>query len=105
MTTRRAAACCGVGSPSGYAVADRKQGDRAGQSRGPTWWGCDFGAECCVPFNVAGIPYTGRSRFAGPSSNASGRPRTAGMRPSAIADSRRHSGIKVNHLKDDEANA
>ena len=58
MTTRRTATCCGVGLPSGYAVANRKRG-----------------------------------------------PRTAGMRPSVIADSRRHGGNKVNHLKDDEANA
>jgi hypothetical protein len=77
MTTRRAATRCGVGPLSGYAAANSKQG-----------------------------------------------PRTAGMRSSAIAegslrssveptgpllaradDSRRQNGIKVNHLKDEEANA
>ncbi len=63
-----------------------EQGDRAGQSRGPTSWGCDSEAGCCAPFNVAGIPYAGRSRFAGPSSNAPGRPHFVGMRPSARAE-------------------
>ena len=67
----------------------RKQGDRVRQSRGPTKWGCGPEAGCSAPINVAGIPYTGRSRFAGPSSYASGRPRLAGMRPSAIAVSLR----------------
>lgn len=51
-----------------------EQGDRTGQSRGPTWWGCDPEAGCCAPFNVADIPYSGRSRFAVPSSDASGCP-------------------------------
>jgi hypothetical protein len=73
----------------------RKQGDRVGQSRGPTWWGCDSGAGCCAPFNVAGIPYSGRSRFAGPSSSASGRPHPVGMRPSASAASLRHAARKI----------
>jgi hypothetical protein len=63
-----------------------KQGDRVRQSRGPTKWGCDPEAGCSAPINVAGIPYTGRSRYAGPSSYASGRPRPAGMRPSARAE-------------------
>ena len=82
----------------------RKQGDRVGQSRGPTWWGCDSGAGCCAPFNVAGIPYPGRSRFAGPSSNASGRPLTEGMRPSASASSLRHAVCGIpNHVKEEAA--
>jgi hypothetical protein len=68
----------------------RKQGDLVGQSMVPTRWGCDSGAGCCAPLNVTGIPYTGRSRFAGPSANVSGRPHFVGMRPSATAASLRH---------------
>ena len=81
-----------------------KQGDRAGRSRGPTRWGCDPGAGCYAPFNVAGIPYSGRSRFAGPSTDVSGRPLTEGMRPSAIAARLRDVARKIpNHVKEEYA--
>ena len=77
----------------------RKQGDRVGQSRGPTWWGCDSGAGCCALLNVPGIPYTGRSRFAGPSTSVSGRPLTEGMQPSASAEgSLRNNGVPTGLL-------
>jgi hypothetical protein len=66
-----------------------EQGDRVRQSRGPTKWGCDPEAGCSAPINVAGIPYTGRSRFAGPSSRAPGRPHFIGMRTSASAGGHR----------------
>ncbi len=82
----------------------RKQGDRVGQSSGPIWWGCDSGAGCCAPLNVSGIPYAGRSRFAGPSSNASGRPHFVGMRPSAGAAILRHAARKIPfHFKEEAA--
>jgi len=78
----------------------RKQGDRVGQSRmGPTRWGCDSGAGCCALLNVTGIPYTGRSRFAGPSTYVSGRPHPVGMRPSARAEgSLRSNGVPTGLL-------
>jgi hypothetical protein len=82
----------------------RKQGDRVGQSRGPTRWGCDSGAGCCALLNVTGIPYTGRSRFAGPSTNVSGRPHPVGMRPSASAARLRHIARKMSfHFKEEAA--
>ena len=76
----------------------RKQGDRVGQSRmGPTRWGCAL-------LNVTGIPYTGRSRFAGPSTNVSGRPHPVGMRPSASAARLRHIARKMSfHFKEEAA--
>jgi len=78
-----------------------KQGDRAGRSRGPIRWGCDPGAGCCAPFNIAGIPYTGRSRLAGPSTDVSGRTHVWGCECPRVLPSLRNAAPK-NHCHSNE---
>jgi len=78
-----------------------KQGDRVGQSRDPTKWRCDSGAGCCTPFNVASIPCAGRSRFAGPPSDASGRPHVCGCERQRVLPSLRNAAPN-NHCHNNE---
>ncbi len=73
----------------------REQDDRVRRSRGPTQWGCDPEAGCGALGKVVGIPFTGRSRYAGPSSSVPGRPHAVGMRAAANTGSARHDTVGI----------
>ena len=52
----------------------RGDGDRAAQSRGPSGDDVTAARDAGAPHAVAGVPFAARSRFAGPLSDAPGRP-------------------------------
>ena len=73
----------------------RAQGDRRARSNG-----CGVANVVhlvAIPHAVAGVPFAARSRYAGPSGLAQGRPprRGNGMRPTANVAGRRQYGVLV----------
>ncbi len=80
----------------------RGDGDRAARSRGP------FGDATAVrdagaPFAVAGVPSAARSRFAGPSGNAPGRPPRSGDATGELTQGRRRFVVVVLHCLSEAA--